>query len=242
MSILPLPYLSESSNVSGYHSSTIAIPTHISTRRTRLLPRTHCDLSNLIIIKTLPPVPHRHATKFLFRYINALSIKNKSSYFLDHVAEHNPDIVGITETWLTSKDAAARAECTPTGYKLLHQDRPASRRGGGLALLIRDGFRTKRNSTNIYSSFEVADWTLSINNQRLRVIVVYRPPYSEKHPVTISFIDEFSSFLESVVICNEPMIITGNFNINVDVPSESKQFSELLDCTSLVQHIHDPTH
>ena len=81
------------------------------------------------MIKTLPPVPHKYATKFLFKYIIARNIENKSSYFLDHVAEHNPDIVAITETWLTSKDAAARAECTPTGYKLLHQDRPASRRG-----------------------------------------------------------------------------------------------------------------
>ena len=38
------------------------------------------------------------------------------------------------------------------------------------------------------------------------------------------------------------MIITGDFNIHVDVPSESKQFSDLLVCTSLVQHIHNPTH
>ena len=136
-----------------------------------------------------------------FRYINARNIKNKSAYFLDHIYEHTPDIIAITETWLTLRDDAARAECTPSGYKLLDQVRQTPRQGGGLALLIRNIFTAKRSSPRKHSSFESADWTLSKNNTQLRVIVIYRPPYSDNHPITTStFIDEFSSFLESVVI------------------------------------------
>lgn len=115
--------------------------------------------------------------------------------------------------------------------------------GGGLLLHVRNEFTTKRSSFNLYSSFEVIDYTLSIHKNALLVKIVYRPPYFEKQPVIISsFIDEFYSFLKSGVFCNEPMIITTDFNIHMDDLSESKQFSDLLYCTSLIQHIHDPTY
>ena len=50
-------------------------------------------------------------------------LKNKSSYFVDHISDHTPDILAITEIWLTTMDDAARAECTPPGYILLDQVR-----------------------------------------------------------------------------------------------------------------------
>ena len=44
------------------------------------------------------------------------------------------DLVAITETWLTTDDAAVRAELCPVGYKI--SDRPRTgRRGGGVALI-----------------------------------------------------------------------------------------------------------
>ena len=215
----------------------------LAAHRPRTQLRSRCNLSNLIYITTLPPVPRQHSTKMSFRYINARNLKNKSSYFIDHISGHNPDIVAITETWLTTNDDAARAECTPSGYKLLDQVRQTQRRGGGVALLIRSKFTANRNPSTHQSSFESADWTLHSNNLRIRIIVIYRPPLSANHPVTIStFISEFSSFLESVVICSEPLIITGDFNIHMDIPDESTQFSELLETFSLVQHVRQPTH
>ena len=54
------------------------------------------------------------------------------------------------------------------------------------------------------SSFEFAEWLDSTPTARLRVIIVYRPPYSHTHPVIIStFITAFANFLESVVLLNE---------------------------------------
>ena len=178
-----------------------------------------------------------------FRYINARNLKNKSSYFIDHISDHTPDIVAITETWLTTKDDAARAECTPPGYILLDQARQTRRHGGGVALLFRNMITAKRNPPTHHSSFESADWTLCRNNTRIRIIVIYRAPFSANHPVTNStFISEFSSFLESVVICSEPPIITGDFNIHMDIQSDSTQFRQLLETISLVQHVRQPTH
>ena len=39
-----------------------------------------------------------------------------------------------------------------------------------------------------------------------------------------------------------PLIITGDFNIHVDIPSDSIQFSELLRSLSLIKHVNQPTH
>ena len=69
---------------------------------------------------------------------------------------------------------------------------------------------------------------------------IYLVPYSRNHPISIStFLDQFSSLLEPILLCKEPLIITGDFNIHVDIPSESLQFSELLRSLSLIQQ---PTH
>ena len=80
---------------------------------------------------------------------------------------------------------------------------------------------------------------------RLRVIIVYRPPYSHTHPVTIStFITEFANLLESVVLLNEQLLICGDFNIHVNASNDDNaiKFKDLLESMSLVQHVTEPTH
>ena len=64
----------------------------------------------------------------------------KSSRFLDYVSDHYPDVVAVTETWFTSRDAVVRSECTLPGYQPLDCARTAHRQGGGTALLCRDSF------------------------------------------------------------------------------------------------------
>ena len=51
----------------------------------------------------------------------------------------------------------------------------------------------------------------------LRLMIVYRPPYSSLHPISPSvFFDEFSQLLESSVMCPEPLVISGDFNFHLD--------------------------
>ena len=80
---------------------------------------------------------------------------------------------------------------------------------------------------------------------RLRVVIVYRPPYSVKHPVSTStFITEFSDYLESLVMSSEPLLILGNFNIHMDLPDDTdcRNMSDLLMSMGLKQHVLQPTH
>lgn len=80
---------------------------------------------------------------------------------------------------------------------------------------------------------------------RLRVVIVYRPPYSAKHPVTTStFFTEFSDYLESLVMSSEPLLILGDFNIQMDLPDDTdcRNLSDVLESMGLTQHVLQSTH
>ena len=89
-------------------------------------------------------------------------------------------------------------------------------------------------------SFEFSEWIiLGQGFGKVRFIVVYRLQYSSSHPVTVDvFFEEFSVFLESIIFSSEPLLITGNFNIHVDVGDPVRvKFLDLLEAMDLLQHV-----
>ena len=90
----------------------------------------------------------------------------------------------------------------------------------------------------------MSEWLIIAGSRRLRIIVVYRPGYSVDHPITsIVFFNEFSEYLESILMSNEPLLITGDFNFHMDVLSNPDTicFNDLLDSVGLIQHVKLPT-
>ena len=80
---------------------------------------------------------------------------------------------------------------------------------------------------------------------RIRLEIIYRPPYSTNHPVTVnSFIDVFSEYLESVILSNDLLYLTGDFNIHVDDHNDpaASCFLDLLESMSLTEQVAEPTH
>ena len=59
-----------------------------------------------------------------------------------------------------------------------------------------------------------------------------------------SVIDEFSEYLESVILSNDLLFLTGDFNIHVDDHNDPAacRFFDLLESMSLTQHVAEPTH
>ena len=51
------------------------------------------------------------------------------------VHEINPDIIGVTESWVSS--SIRDAELALQGYDLFRQDRPVAREGGGVLLYVK---------------------------------------------------------------------------------------------------------
>ena len=107
--------------------------------------------------------------------LNARSLRNKSSAFVDLVCDLSPGLLIVI-----------------LRFKRAHSI-PVIRRGGRTALLYRDGLDVNKVFSADRSSFEVSEWLVEFGTVRLRVVIVYRPTYSADHPVTTSvFFHEFS--------------------------------------------------
>ena len=92
---------------------------------------------------------------------------------------------------------------------------------------------------------EFSEWRVSFNSLRAKLVVVYRPPYSEAHPITPRvFLEEFGSYLETIIISPESLILTGDYDFHVDVEDDpdARAFLDLLASMGLKQHVNVPTH
>ena len=95
------------------------------------------------------------------------------------------------------------------------------------------------------NSYEFSEWIIKSGGYSIRFAVIYRSPYSERHPVTTNvFLTEFPDYLESFLLCKERLLITDDFNIHVDDCSnpDTQKFLDLLDSFDLQQHVKQPTH
>ena len=148
--------------------------------------------------------------------INAQSVCNKTDLLTDHFIENKFDIIAITETWLSYSDAHKRVigNLSLPGYNFIHVPRE-NRPGGGLAVIFKDNIQKMQSSSHQCTSFEslCCDFSLKQNCSSLRLVVVYRPPYSEKNRCTPKvFMDEFADYLELLVSSSSKLLIVGDFN------------------------------
>ena len=232
--------------------STIYAHCSVTCRRVPLSPRTR-NHSNLNTVKRAPTTNHFNTPilkqqdnrAFQLCSLNARSLRNKSTAFVDLVCDLRAELFTICESWLHDLDSAILSELTLPGYSKLYHCPRTDRRGGGTAPLYRDALDVNKVFSAERSSFEVSEWLVVFGFVRLRAVIVYRPTYSAEHPVTTSvFFHEFSVYLESLVTCNELLLICGDFNIDMDVPSDADtiRLKDLLNSMGLVQHVKRPTH
>ncbi|KAK6171817.1 hypothetical protein SNE40_018244 [Patella caerulea] len=74
----------------------------------------------------------------------------------------------------------------------------------------------------------------------LRFVVIYRPPNSS----LTNFFADFSEYYETLILKSGHLIITGDFNIHVDILSDPvvEEFKDPLQSFGLSQHVISPTH
>ena len=202
--------------------------------------------ANLINVPCLPHLLNdRFRNSMLLCIFNARSVRNRTADIRDYVCDSKADLYTITETWLNTDDAAVRAELFPEGFQLIDHPR-VNRSGGGIALLYRDSLQLIVVAAGEKDSFEFAEWTeTSSCSNTIRVVNIYRPAYSAEHRITTPvFFMEFANYMETLLLCKEKLLITGDFNIHVDVSDQSdvRTFLDLLESLSLVEHVTKPTH
>ena len=175
---------------------------------------------------------------------NCQSVRNKTAVFQEYLCSNKIAVCALTETWLSSDDEAVRAKCTPIGY-MLHDQIRSHRGGGGIVLLSRTELSVTLHTAGEKTSFEFAEYIVIAGNNKVKVAIIYRTPYPEKHPVTVAtFLGEFAEYLESIVLSSERLLIVGDMNIHVDVSDDADaiNFLDLLECMGLTQHMIRPTH
>ena len=186
--------------------STIYAHCSVTCRRVPLSPRTR-NHSNLNTVKRAPTTNHFNTPilkqqdnrAFQLCSLNARSLRNKSTAFVDLVCDLRAELFTICESWLHDLDSAILSELTLPGYSKLYHCPRADRRGGGTALLYRDGLDVNKVFSAERSSFEVSEWLVVFGSVRLRVVIVYRLTYSAEYPVTTSVFFRLSSRVVSHV-------------------------------------------
>ena len=109
---------------------------------------------------------------------------------------------------------AVSRECADHDYELFHVPRP-NRRGGDVALLIKNGLRVIKQKHSTRNSFEHIELLVTAISIHLRIVVIYRPPQSKQNYLTKSqFIDEFNEYLEGLAASSGRLLICGDFIIN----------------------------
>ena len=111
--------------------------------------------------------------------------------------------------------------------------------------MFRDSLGVKKVDEREFESFEFSEWLITGSSSNVRLAIIYRPPYSDDHPVTVTtFCAEFARYMESTLLTKERLVIVGDLNIYVDdkVNSDALNFLHVLESLGLRQHVNDPTH
>ena len=195
------------------------------------------------------------ATKFLVlhnlccMYFNAMGILNKFDEFKVMVADHKPDIIGISESHLTSTIPDSMV-CL-TGYQLYRSDRTA-RGNGGVALYIKCSIPSFQKCAPKDPDGEWESLWCSISLTKpgsILVGCVYRIPSSHYPNHWLSLHSTLSNMLAPT--SNALSLCIGDFNfpsidwasaISLDpAHSASSEFLDILKEHNLIQHVSNPT-
>lgn len=165
---------------------------------------------------------------------------------MEHLNDKDCDICLVQETFLKGADTAKLQEIEDYGWNILSNPRKF-RSGGGIAILYKRHLKLKSNEKVAKpKSFQVMEALLTTRTGLIRLVNIYRPPYTKKARFTEStFLEEFKDYLGD--LSNKPgqPIIAGDFNIHVERPTDfyPKKFLDLLDQYNLKQSVPlVPTH
>jgi len=184
--------------------------------------------------------------------INARSIKNKLQELHYYLSNNAPDILCITETWLTSAvtNVVLVGDCD---YTVFRKDRTDAV-GGGVCILLNNKtvVGTQVNIPSIFSHLELVAADISTSLTKVRLFIGYRPPSSDKDSTAVAYAKDMCSCISNLSRSNYTTLVCGDFNFpsiqwndnsanNCDNESCSGLFYNFCVTNSLHQLVQDAT-
>ena len=132
------------------------------------------------------------------------------------------------------------ADLTPAGFSFHHSPRAGG--WGGVGLYVSSLFKFEPISIPAQSSFEALCGRVSNGKVCFNILNIYRPGTGPNKSVPL-FFEELQDVLCHMASLPQDLIVLGDFNLWVDVPSnQTSQFSDILASFDLQQNVDFPTH
>ena len=195
-------------------------------------------LTNLLSIQ---PSKERH-TYLSLAHVNVLSIRNKIGSFQHYLQDEKIDLCAVTETWLKPDNIIHPKEITPPGYDILSKPRTDGKQGGGVALVYNSSVKVYNiTQADQPTGLDYMNVHVKFRNKTLNLYIIYRHPNSN----ILQFTESLTNLLEENILSDhEELILTGDFNIHMDMPhlSDTILFNDFLDNFNLTNRVTFPTH
>ena len=178
---------------------------------------------------------------------NVRSIMNKFAELKDFIDQHNPYIIGITETWCT--DLVSDAELSLGEYNLFRCDRKNAP-GGGVLLCVHLSLNAVICESLTKLDIKDSVWCIVTLRDKTKMLigVVYRSPSSNsendaKLITTISNIEDYHDCADLLLMgdFNTPNVDWKDFTCSDSRSSFARNFINATLDSYLTQHIYKPT-
>ena len=208
------------------------------------------NLKNLITITPNTDIEN-HEKLLRVTYWNARSVKNKTFSLNDYLSDDKPDLLLLTETWLSKEEKMNKSVLgllLPEDFNIQHIPRPDGREGGGVSIVFQENIPVQYKFDNYnlnFKQFENISRLICFKSSSVFVCVVYRPQPTRQNKLSIRcFWPEWTKFLSKLISKYPNFVIFGDLNFHLDSKenSQTKKFNNILAEFGLKQLITDSTH
>jgi hypothetical protein len=178
--------------------------------------------------------------KFSVVHINARSLENKLNQvsLLTTSLNVDIDVIAITESWETVDNSDF---LQISGFCKVSKRRPEGRKGGGVALFIKESlsFSVKNIATNTFESVFIQICGKK-TGAKTSIGAIYRPPDTD----LALFNTEFDQLVKDLTKSHQTCILAGDFNVNLlncSAHQDTSNFLNDLFTNSMIPMITRPT-
>ena len=162
----------------------------------------------------------------------------KTEEILHHVIEECLDLTFLSETWIDNDDDVTKAKLKTENLKYIG-NKEWSHKGGGVQIIYKTTFTINMLTCGELQLFEYCALKIGIEvSKHLTVLLIYRSPYSAKHPIPVgTFLKELGDFISVQLNDHLNLIRLGDVNIHdEDIEDlDRRNYHELLDSFDLKQ-------